>query len=110
MADAYHIPEEYQSTFRRFLPSMAAPLRNDPEVLQALLLYLKLGGEKLARIALDAFNETQRLNDAEMKKRLREQAMLVEPTDDIGDEEDSEDSEDLDQDDEQSPEDDTDDY
>ena len=74
------------------------------------MLYLKLGGEKLARIALDAFNETQRLNDAEMKKRLREEALLVEPIDDIEDEEDSEDSQNLDQDDEQSPEEDSDDY
>lgn len=107
MADAFQIPEEYHSTFRRILPYMAVPLRNDPQIMQSLLLYIKLGGEKLARIALDAFNETQRLNDAEMKKKLREQAMLAEPLDDI---EDEEDQEDLEQDIERTSENESDDY
>ena len=110
MADAFHIPEDYQSSFRRFLPFMAAPLRNDPQVMQSLLIYLKLGGEKLARIALEAFNETQRLNDAELKKRLREEALLQEQMDDAEDQEDQEDQEDIEQDKQNVPNDESDDF
>jgi len=107
MADTFHIPDDYQPSFRRLLPYMAAPLRNDPQVMQSLVLYLKLGGEKLARIALEAFNETQRLNDAEFKKRLREEAMIADPMDDA---EDEEDQEDLEQDKEKDQEDESEDY
>lgn len=76
MDDQFTVPEEYETSFRRILPYLMAPLQKDTQVLEALLLYLKLGGEKMARIAIDALNVTQRLQDAEVKKQLREQEFL----------------------------------
>ena len=76
MADQFTVPEEYEISFRRILPYLMAPLQNNPRVLNSLLIYLKLGGEKMARIAIDAMNVTQRLQDAELKKQLREQELL----------------------------------
>jgi hypothetical protein len=77
MADQFTVPEEYEISFRRILPYLAAPLQKNSQVLESLLLYLKLGGEKIARIAIDAYNVTQRLQDAEVKKQLREQELLI---------------------------------
>jgi len=76
MADQFTVPEGYEISFRRILPYLASPLQKNPQILTSLLLYLKLGGEKMARIAIDAMNVTQRLQDAELKKQLREQELL----------------------------------
>ena len=73
MADQFTVPEEFDISIRRIFPYLAAPLQRNPQVLESLLLYLKLGGEKMARIAIDALNATQRLKDAEPVKQLREQ-------------------------------------
>ena len=76
MADRFTVPDEFEIPFRRVLPYLAAPIQKNPQVLESLLLFLKLGGEKMARIAIDALNVTQRLQDAEFKKQLREQELL----------------------------------
>ncbi len=78
MTDSFTIPPEHQESFRRLYPYMEGPLRHNAQVMEALVFFLKLGGEKLARVAIDAYNENQRLNDAETKKRLREEALLRE--------------------------------
>jgi hypothetical protein len=76
MDDQFSVPEEYAVSFRRILPYLMAPLQRNTQVLESLLLYLKLGGEKMARTVVDALNVTQRLQDAEVKKQLREQELL----------------------------------
>jgi hypothetical protein len=94
MANQFTVPEEYMVSFRRILPYLASPLQKNLQILEALLLYLKLGGEKMARIAIDAMNVTQRLQDAELRKLLREQELLNgERQDDLEDDEDDEDDE-----------------
>ena len=75
MAEQFYIPEEYELSFRRLLPYLVAPLQNNPEVLSSLLLYIKLGGDKLARAAIDALNVSRRLEDAELVRLLREEAL-----------------------------------
>jgi hypothetical protein len=77
MADQFTVPEEFDISIRRIFPYLAASLQKDPQVLESLLLYLKLGGEKMARIAIDALNVTQRLQDAEPKKKFREQVQDI---------------------------------
>jgi hypothetical protein len=72
------------------MPYMEAPLHNDPHVLEALLIYLKLGGEKMARIAIDAYNMNRRMLDAEMRKQLRDQMLLFEEQDESDEEKDDE--------------------
>lgn len=78
MSQNFSIPEEYEIPFRRILPYLAAPLQKDPKVIESLLLYFKLGGEKMARIVIDALNVTHRVQYAEMVKKMREEAMLRE--------------------------------
>ncbi len=98
MSDQFTVPEEYEASLRRVLPYLMAPLQRDAQVLESLLIYLKLGGEKMARIVIDALNVTQRLQDAEVKKQLREQELLnendQEDLDDDDDEGDGENDED----------------
>jgi len=98
MAQQFSIPEEYEIPFRRIIPYLSAQLQNDPKVFDALVLYFKLGGEKMARIVIDALNATYRLQYAEMIKRMREEAMLRDQQDDEADDEDEEDDEDEDED------------
>ena len=102
MGQQFSVPEDYKSSFQRLAPYMSASIRNDQKALEAVLLYLKLGGEKLARIALDAFKQNQRLENAETKKKLREAVMLTEHIDQAEDEKDD------DADDEESDDDDSD--
>lgn len=77
MADPFTVPEDFQISIRRIYPYLAAPLQKNPQVLESLLLYLKLGGVKMARIAIDALNATQRLQDAKLKMQLREQKQAL---------------------------------
>ena len=99
MDDRFTVPEEYEISFRRILPYLMAPLQNNSQVLESLLLFLKLGGEKMARIAIDALNVTQRLKDAEVKKQLREQELLNDnDQEDLDDDDDEGDGENEDED------------
>jgi len=93
MDQQFEIPEEYEIPIRRVLPHLTAALQNDPKVLQALVLYLKLGGEKMARIVIDALNVTHKIQYAEMLKKMREEAMLR-GQDDDGDASDDDDEDD----------------
>jgi hypothetical protein len=94
MADQFTVPEGFEVSFRRILPYLAAPLQKKSQILNSLSLYLKLGGEKMARIAIDAMNVTQRLEDAELKKQLREQELLNDEHQDDLDDDDIEDDDD----------------
>ena len=96
MVQQFAIPEEYETSYRRIMPYLSARLHREPQVLESLLLYLKLGGERLARIAIDAFNVSQRQRDAEMIKLLRQQAMLADTSDEDEDEDDDDDEDDED--------------
>ncbi|MEJ2158069.1 MAG: hypothetical protein P8X96_22300 [Desulfobacteraceae bacterium] len=109
MDQQFEIPEEYEIPFRRILPHLLAPLQNDPKVLQALVLYFKLGGEKMARIVIDALNVTHKVHQAEMLKMMREEAMLRDQQDDDDDsEEDDEEGDDDNEDEDEDENDDTD--
>jgi hypothetical protein len=101
MGTQFTIPDGYHEAFRRLLPYLEAPLHNNPQVLESLLIYLKLGGEKMARIAIDAFNMNQRMLDAELRKQLRDQMLLRREADESEEESSDEDDED-DEDDEES--------
>lgn len=94
MGTQFTIPDGYHESFRRLLPYLEAPLHNNPQVLESLLIYLKLGGEKMARIAIDAFNMNQRMLDAEFRKQLRDQMFLERGPDESDDESCDEDDDD----------------
>ena len=97
MGTQFTIPDEYHELFRRLIPYMEAPLHNDPHVLESLLIYLKLGGEKLARVAIDAYNMNHRMLDAEMRRQLRDQMMLLDEQDESDEEDDDDDEDDDDE-------------
>lgn len=95
MTASFKVPERYQESFRRLTPYMAAPLHKDPEVFESILLFLKLGGERLARVVVDAYNVSQRQLEIEMMRQLREEAFYEEQLE-SSDEDDSDDMEDED--------------
>lgn len=90
MAQEFSIPEEYERPFRRILPYLAAPLQNDPKVMESLVLYYRLGGEKLSRIVIDALNVTRKMQESERIKKMREAAMLLDGPDEESDEDEDE--------------------
>lgn len=96
MKESFQVPDEYQENFRRLMPYMAGPLQKDPKVFESLLIFLKLGGERLARVVIDAYNANQRQAAIEVMRQLREQAYYEEQTDEA-DEADEDDAEDGDQ-------------
>lgn len=92
METEFTIPQELRASYHRLLPYMVHAVRGDLQCQEAILLYLKLGGEKLARIAIDAYNQTHRLEAAKLQKLRLEEALMADQMDDE-DEEDEEDEE-----------------
>lgn len=81
MENEFIVHPEFRESFQRLLPHMITGLRNDPQELEAVYLYLKLGGEKLARVAIEAFNQTHRLKNAQLQRLRLEQSLLAEQMD-----------------------------
>jgi hypothetical protein len=48
MMDDFQVPDEFLGAFRRLVRRMPVELQTDEAFLQTLVMYLKLGGEKLA--------------------------------------------------------------
>lgn len=93
MQNTFTIPEDLRLPFQRLLPYMSPGLRSDQNGLEAILLYLKLGGEKLARAAIDAYNQTLRLKTAELQKLRLEEALLADRLEDSDDDDDEDEDE-----------------
>jgi hypothetical protein len=53
MSEKLIIPDEFQGPIKRLLTRIPSEERNDDTLQAALLVYLKLGGEKLARHYLE---------------------------------------------------------
>ena len=49
MIEKLEIPEELKSTFKRVMRRVPRELKGDLEFLKSLLVYLKIGGERLAK-------------------------------------------------------------
>ena len=58
MAETVEIPKSLQMTFRRLLNRIPPHMREDEVVQKKLILFLKAGGEKLARCYLTACNQS----------------------------------------------------
>lgn len=78
MDSVFSVPNEYRESFQRLYPHMPVFLRSDDQAQEAICLYLKMGGEKLARCAIDAYVQSHRLKTAENQKKLRAEALLAE--------------------------------
>lgn len=58
MTEPLIIPDEYQGSLKRLLSRAPLEQRSDEELQKCLLMYLKLGGEKLARHHVDMLKKT----------------------------------------------------
>jgi hypothetical protein len=56
MVDNVNIPDDLLETFKRLMTQVPDKLRNDSHTQQVMQLYLKLGGEKLARQYIENVN------------------------------------------------------
>lgn len=76
MTDTIEIPQELQGSFKRMMRRIPIDLRNDRKLIETILAYLKLGGEKLAKQTLQALEETRKAEAAQRKKKAREEALI----------------------------------
>lgn len=69
MAENLNIPEELQGTFKRLMNRVPEKLRINSHIQKIIQLYLKLGGEKLAKQYIEIIKlrvrEEERLKKAE---------------------------------------------
>lgn len=63
MIKGLNIPDEFQYTFKRLINLTPHQQRNDPDTQKVVLLYLKLGGEKLARQYIEILKSDLRENE-----------------------------------------------
>ncbi len=69
MAENLNIPDELQGTFKRLMNRVPEQRRRDSDTQKIVLLYLKLGGEKLAKQHIEIIKlrvrEEERIKRAE---------------------------------------------
>ena len=80
MAEKLNIPDELQGTFKRLMSRVPEKLRIDSHIQKIIQLYLKLGGEKLAKQYIEIIN----LRVREEERQKRAEAIASEKSD-IGD-------------------------
>lgn len=76
MFDKVDVPQNLMGSFKRIARRIPVDLKKDEELMQTVVAYLKLGGEKLARQAVEAAKKTQELEVAQRKKKAREEALI----------------------------------
>jgi hypothetical protein len=67
MAENLIIPDELQGTFKRLMYRVPEKLRNDSHTQKIIQLYLKLGGEKLAKQHIEVIKLRVREEERQMK-------------------------------------------
>jgi hypothetical protein len=106
MIDDFQVPDEYFGGFRHLVRRMPVELQTNETFLQTLLLYLKLGGEKLASHRIEIEKAEFETELALVKRRPSEQsrgdASDVSDQDSDDQDSDDQDSDDQDSDDEDS--------
>jgi len=76
MIDQIDIPKELMGSFKRVSRRIPVDLRKDEELIKTVVDYLQLGGEKLARQAVEAAKQTYELEVAQRRKKSREEALI----------------------------------
>ena len=72
MTENLNIPDELQGTFKRLMNRVPEKLRIDSHVQKIIQLYLKLGGEKLAKQQIEIIK--LRVREEERQKRAETNA------------------------------------
>ncbi len=76
MIEKYEVPRELMGSFKRIARRVPVALRKDEDLIQTLIAYLQLGGEKLARQAVESARQTLVLEATERRKKAREEALV----------------------------------
>ena len=76
MINKVDVPQNLMGSFKRIARRIPVDLRKDEELIETIVGYLKLGGEKLARQAVDAERQTLELEIIQRKKKAREEALI----------------------------------
>lgn len=71
MAKKLNVPDELNSSFQRLIYSIPDELRNDARTQKIILVYLKFGGEKLARHGVEIIK--MRYREELLKKAAEDQ-------------------------------------
>ena len=108
MIDMLDVPENLMGSFKRIARRIPVDLKKNEALMQTVVDYLKLGGEKLARQAVEAAKQTQEREGAQRKKKAREEALIraaearlaaadkeSDEADDYEDDDDDDDSDDM---------------
>lgn len=70
------VPNELMGSFKRVARRIPADLKKDEELIKTVVAFLELGGEKLARQAVEAAKHTRDLEVALKRKKAREEALI----------------------------------
>ena len=76
MIDKIEVPKNLMGSFKRVARRIPVDLKKDEELIKTVVAYLHLGGEKLARQAVESAKRTLELEMAMRKKKAREEALI----------------------------------
>lgn len=76
MIEKFNVPSELSGSFKRIARRIPVDLKKDEELVKTIVSYLQLGGERLARQAVEAAKQTLELEVAQRKKKAREEALI----------------------------------
>jgi len=70
------IPNDLMGSFKRIMRRIPVELKKDEKLIKTIVAYLQLGGERLARQAVESAKLTLQLEVAEKRKKAREEALI----------------------------------
>lgn len=76
MADNSNVSDSLMGPLKRVVRRLPVELKNDPALIQTIMVYLRLGGEKLARQAGESAAQTHELEVVQRKKKARHEALI----------------------------------
>ena len=76
MIDQIEVPKDLKGSFKRVARRIPVELRKDETLIKTVVDYLQLGGEKLARQAVESAKQTLGLEVAQRRKRARDEALI----------------------------------
>lgn len=76
MVNTIEVPPELMGSFKRIARRIPVDLKRDEQLIKTVVAYLQLGGEKLARQAVDAARQSLELEIIQRRKRAREEALI----------------------------------
>ena len=76
MIEDIEVPKKLMGSFKRLVRRIPVDLKKDEELIRTIVAYLELGGEKLARQAVETAKQTLDLEVAQRRKKAREEALI----------------------------------